>query len=502
MPRQWWTVLFAVAIACGTGADDAPSGSVGPGGAGGSAGEGGSGGVGGTGGGAGGEGAGGTGGGEGGSGGFDPTQPEEGEDRPGGDLSVLGRGALAFTRPGANLTLERRSSFTVGEGLFQAEWLATPVEQSNRGGLGPLFHARSCLGCHVRNGRGAAPAPGADHPASLLVRLGNAGAPHPVYGDQLQPLGVAGVPGEGRVLVEYQPIEGSFSDGAPFTLHAPSVRVADLSAGPLGDAPLSPRIAQPMIGLGLLAAIPDEAMEALADPDDRDGDGISGRVNRVWSERLGGMVAGRFGWKANQPDLEQQNAAALVGDLGLTSPLYPAEPCTPAQTECLAARSKTIEIDERKLAALTYYTHTIGVPIRDRAEDADVLRGKAIFHRIACAKCHVPSFTTRDVVGLPEVSGQRIFPYTDLLLHDLGEGLADGRPDFEASGREWRTPPLWGLGLAAEVDGAVRLLHDGRAQSIEEAILWHGGEAEASREAFRTLPAEERRALVDFLESL
>ncbi|MET0403372.1 MAG: di-heme oxidoredictase family protein, partial [Cystobacter sp.] len=239
------------------------------------------------------------------------------------------------------------------------------------------------------------------------------------------------------------------------------------------------------------------------DPDDRDGDGISGRANRVWSARRQRVELGRFGWKANQPDLEQQNAAALKGDLGITTPLFPTEACTPTQSACLAAPSGGApELDESKLSALTTYTAALGVPARRGHDAPGVLQGKDVFHRVGCARCHRPSLETGAVEERPEFSHQRLWPYSDLLLHDMGEALADGAEDFLASGQEWRTPPLWGLGLTHTVSGHTRLLHDGRARTVLEAILWHGGEAASARDAVLRLSRNERDALLSFLDSL
>lgn len=435
---------------------------------------------------------------------------EPGEAAPGGATSVADTSAEAFTRPVGNLSVERRSEFLVGEAFSETDWFAAPNARADRDGLGPLFNARSCVACHVRNGRGAPPGPG--EPAlSLLVRLSLPGAdahgapvPEPTYGDQVQPLAVASVPAEARVEVRTTERSGTFADGEPYTLQVPEYALLALAQGPLHpDTRLSPRVTPPMFGLGLLAAVPESTLLEWADPDDANGDGISGRPNRVWSKRQGQTVLGRFGWKANQPDLEHQNAGAMAGDLGITSPLSPDEPCTAAQTECRAApNGGTPELDARKLEALTFYIHMIGVPTRQGVDAPAVLQGKAVFHRVGCARCHRPSMMTGILEGYPELSGQRIWPYTDLLLHDLGEGLADGREDFAASGREWRTPPLWGLGRTASVNGHTRLLHDGRARTVMEAVLWHGGEAEAAREQVLRLSQAERTALLTFLNTL
>ncbi|QSQ28533.1 thiol oxidoreductase [Pyxidicoccus parkwayensis] len=436
---------------------------------------------------------------------------EAGEERPGGDTSLTPSSAsTAFKRPAPNLTLERRAEFFTGEAVFEADWLPAPNTTADRDGLGPLFHSISCLACHVRNGRGRPPEEG-EIANTLLVRLSVPGAdahggplPEPTYGDQLQPRGITSVPAEGQARMHWTEVAGTFADGTPYSLAAPELLLTDLAYGPLSpDTRTSARVAQPLIGLGLLAAVPEATWLEWADPDDTNGDGISGRPNRVWSRREGRAVLGRFGWKANQPDLEHQNAAALLGDLGLTSALFPDETCTETQTACLAApKGGTPEVSERQTRALDFYTHLLAVPTRERVDAPEVLAGKAVFHRVGCASCHRPSLTTGTLEGYPELSGQRIWPYTDGLLHDLGDALADGREDFLATGREWRTPPLWSLGRTRLVSGHTRLLHDGRARSPLEAILWHGGEAEAAREAVRNLTQSERDALRAFLDSL
>jgi CxxC motif-containing protein (DUF1111 family) len=257
-----------------------------------------------------------------------------------------------------------------------------------------------------------------------------------------------------------------------------------------------------MIGMGQPAAIPEERLEELADPDDEDGDGISGRINRVWDVELGAMAPGRFGWKAEQPTVLQQSAGALSGDMGISSRLFAEQNCPAAQADCIAAQDGgDPEIEDATLDKLVLYSRTLAVPARRGADDATVLRGKLLFDEAGCADCHTPRHVT-GTGAIDELSDQTIWPYTDLLLHDMGEALSDDRPSFAAEGSEWRTPPLWGIGLVEQVNKHLFLLHDGRARGFAEAILWHGGEAEASADAFRTLPAEDRAALVRFLESL
>ncbi|HEY8370281.1 MAG TPA: di-heme oxidoredictase family protein [Thermodesulfobacteriota bacterium] len=424
---------------------------------------------------------------------------------PGGATSRPAVGRTAFTLPAANLPADRVREFFFGNRLFNTNWTIAPASVDSFDGLGPLFNRVSCSGCHVRDGRGRPPA-GPDEPmTSMLVRLGYAdGRPHPVYGDQLSDRAIPGVPAEGRVAVTYREQPGRYADGEPYSLAVPSYRVVDLAYGPLGDdVRLSPRVAPAVIGLGLLEAVPDATLLALADPEDRDGDGISGRPNVVDDPVRGGRAIGRFGWKASVATLRQQNAAAALGDIGLTTTLFPQENCTAAQKACRAAPAGgRPEVSDEFLDRLTLYTQTLAVPMRRRAEAPEVLRGERLFHDSGCAACHVPTLETGVHPTVPEVSNQRIHPFTDLLLHDMGEGLADGRPDGEATGREWRTPPLWGIGLVQAVNGHTRFLHDGRARGLAEAILWHGGEAEAAREAFRRLPKADREALLRFLESL
>ncbi len=429
----------------------------------------------------------------------------------GGATTVHDTGRDAFSMPARNLTPERRSAFFVGNSFFKQNWVIAPASTAARDGLGPLFNARSCSACHFKDGRGRPPEPG-EEMLSMLLRLSLPGAdattgaplPEPTYGGQLQPHGVPGVPGEGRVRVAYEELPGSFADGTPYSLRQPTYRFESLSSGPLAaDVLFSPRVAPHMIGMGLLEAIPEETIRALADPDDEDGDGIAGVVNEVWDVKRGRKALGRFGWKANQPTTEQQVAGAFHGDIGITSSLFPGEDRTPAQTEALAAASGgEPELSDHILQRVVFYSQTLAVPARRDVDDATVLEGERLFREAGCAKCHIPELTTGTLEGFPELSNQKIQPFTDLLLHDMGEGLADGREDFAATGSQWRTPPLWGIGLIETVNGHTTLLHDGRARNLSEAILWHGGEGEESKEAYRAMSAEERAALLRYLESL
>jgi len=410
----------------------------------------------------------------------------------GGATTVFDVSENAFGFPAANLAAARTNAFFAGNSLFRANWVIAPASTEARDGLGPLYNAVSCSSCHFKDGRGTLP-------AGLLLRIG----PDATYGDQVQPLAVPGVPAEAAPRVEYIEAPGRFGDGTPYSLRRPVYRLENPGYGPLPkDLLLSPRLAPAIFGTGLLEAIPEDALLARADASDADRDGISGRPNRVRDVRAGRTVLGRFGWKANQPTAEQQIAGAFLGDMGITSPLFPGENHTAEQKECAGRpNGGSPEIDQEKLDFVTFYVKTLAVPGRRAPDDPQVRRGKKLFDA-ACAKCHVPRHVTGDAPRFPELSRQTIFPYTDLLLHDMGEGLADGRPDSLADGREWRTPPLWGIGLAERVGGAVFFLHDGRARSLAEAILWHGGEGEAARETFRNLPAADREALLAFLRDL
>lgn len=436
---------------------------------------------------------------------------ESGEWLPGGETTntlLLGRNA--FARHVSNISSENERMFFSGNALFNDPWVQAPASTGNRDGLGPLFNARSCSACHGDDGRGLPPTASDEDFLGLLIRLsvpgeGPHGGPLPseAYGDQLQPFSVAGVPNEGSPRVSYQQVTGSYADGTPYALLQPDYVIEDMNYGVPDEAPLvSARIAPQVIGLGLLEAIPEERIRALADPDDADGDGISGRPNEVWDVELAAHTLGRFGWKAEQPTVRQQSAGAFLGDMGITSPVFPNQDCTSLQPDCAnAIHGGEPEIDDALFHRVVVYTSLLAVPVRRDWESNEVRRGKRLFEQADCVSCHVPSHVTGPH-EFDEVEDQRIWPYTDLLLHDMGEGLADGRPVFEADGREWRTPPLWGIGLFDAVNGDTRLMHDGRARGVAEAILWHGGEAASARDAFVAMPAADREALVAFVRSL
>lgn len=436
-----------------------------------------------------------------------PTDPRE---LSGGDATVFDDSRHAFSLPIPGLTDAQKSAFAVGNSFFNLNWVAAPASTSGRDGLGSLFNARSCSACHLHDGRSRPPEPGSAM-SVMLLRVSVPGTnahggplPHPVYGGQIQGRALPGVPAEADVVVDFEPVRGAFADGEVFELRRPKYSLRNLGYGPIAtNLLMSPRVAPAVIGLGLLEAVPVEQLRALTDPQDRDGDGVSGRLNQVWNVATQRHEPGRFGWKAEQPTVRQQVAGAFNGDMGLTTSIFPTENHTPAQTEATRQTSGgSPEVSDKILDSVAFYSRVLAVPARRSVDDPLVRRGEELLRAAKCAACHREQLTTGEVSGLPQLSRQTILPYTDLLLHDMGDGLADHRPAFAADGREWRTPPLWGLGLIPKVNGHTFLLHDGRARNLAEAILWHGGEAEKSREAFRQMPRADRAALVKFLESL
>lgn len=443
-----------------------------------------------------------------------------------GAATVHATGRNAFSFPAANLSDEERTRFVIGNSFFRRNWVEAPSSTQARDGLGPHFIARSCGGCHVQDGRGAPPdfrqGLSTEQPVSLLMRLsvpgvGDHGAPNPdpVYGDQLNNAAIRGVKPEGQVQIRQTVVRGRFADGTHYELLQPHYRIDQLAYGPLSEGVmLSPRIAPQVIGMGLLEAIPESEIRGNAERQAAMPGPIKGRPNEVWDAFAQRTMLGRFGWKANVATVAHQTAGAFIGDMGITSSVFPTEACSTTQSDCSAAphggNGDGIEIDDETLAQVVFYTTTLAPPARRQSRDAQVLRGEKLFATLQCAACHRPSYTTGDAalaerfprLASPALKGLVITPYTDLLLHDMGPGLADGRPDYGASGSQWRTPPLWGIGLIPDVNGHMRLLHDGRARGVMEAVLWHGGEAQPSRDAVLKLNKQDRDALVKFVESL
>jgi CxxC motif-containing protein (DUF1111 family) len=456
---------------------------------------------------------------------------EPGEQHPGGNAttrrSLVNRDA--FSQPSEGIGFEGESKFRIGNSIFRRLWVSAPSSTDSSDGLGPLYNARGCQNCHLKDGRGHPPNANwpDDDAVSMLMRISIPpqtddekrqlaedrikSVDEPVYGGQLQDLSIQGHDIEGRIYIDYSNIVAKLAGGRVVTLRKPSYRVGDLTAGPLHpETMMSVRVAPQMIGLGLLEAIPEDHIRANADPEDANGDGISGRANEVWSIEHDKVMLGRFGWKAGSPTVRQQSAEAFAGDIGLSTPLVrkSAGDCTKAQSTCLAApngdsaRKDGAEVSRELFDLVAFYAQNLAVPPRRNADRADVLRGKSVFHSLGCAACHVPSHKTGDLEGQPHLSRQIIWPYTDLLLHDMGEGLADNRPEGRADGREWRTPPLWGIGLTEAVSRHSFFLHDGRARNLEEAILWHGGEAEKARNNYAKSRKADRESLITFLKSL
>lgn len=411
----------------------------------------------------------------------------DGEDRQGGDTTVDNRDWDAFRQPAANLADEERARFQAGRSPFDFRW-EPPM-------LGPLFNNNSCLGCHAVNGRGSSQI-GMGPTSQALVRVSLTdgepevpGGPVPVpgYGTQLQDHATVGVP---EVRITLQWIETAFplGDGELVGVREPRLDVVGFTgdAMPQGTH-YSYRIAPPMIGLGLLEAISEDTLRELADPEDADGDGISGRINEVWDPVEQRTRVGRFGWKANNPSLLVQCAGAFNGDIGMTSRIFP----EPDGMQDLA---------NQQLDDIAFFASTIGVPAAAPRDDK-AMRGRSLFSSFGCASCHTPTLETGDH-PIAAVAHQRIHPFTDMLLHDMGDRLTDARTDFLAQGVEWRTPPLWGIGLTKMIFPMATYMHDGRARTLDEAILWHGGEAMNAREAFRMASAADRAALIAFLETL
>lgn len=433
----------------------------------------------------------------------------------------------AFSHPLANLGFEGERDFKLGNGLFRKTWVSSPSSTQASDGLGPLFNARACQECHLKDGRGSPPMgmdgravsmflrlsvpPGSHVEREALASKAMLRIPEPTYGGQLQNFAVPGIAAEGEMRIAYEEVPVVLNGGETVSLRKPTYSVDGLGYGPMSkDVMLSPRVAPPMIGVGLLEQIHPGDIMANSDPDDADGDGISGKPSFVRDPVSGEITLGRFGWKASTPDVRAQSADAFSGDIGISTPDAPANhgDCTPAQAACRDApsgvqqRLGSVEAPDPVLDLVTFYSRNLAVPARRDVDDPQVLAGKALFYDFGCADCHRPKYVTRRDAPQPEHRFQLIWPYTDLLLHDMGEGLADHAPVGDASGTEWRTAPLWGIGLTETVNGHTQFLHDGRARNLLEAILWHGGEAEMARERVVAATPDERRALIRFLESL
>ncbi len=432
----------------------------------------------------------------------------------------------AFSHFSSNLSFADQERFKLGNALFRKLWVTSPASTAASDGLGPLFNARACQSCHIKDGRGHPPEGDRDA-TSMFLRLAVPPRtaeqraahedrsvllfPEPAYGTQFQDLAIPGVPSEGRMVIEYAEEHVTLGDGTIVSLRRPSYSVADLAYGPMrDDVQFSPRVAPQMPGLGLIEQIATADILSGADPDDANGDGISGRPSWLRDAGSGQLLLGRFGWKASNPSVKAQSAGAFAGDIGISNPLVPVHhgDCTAAQTACLEAATGVqtslgdTEAPDPVLGLVTFYSQNLAVPARRNVGDPKVLSGKQIFYALGCVSCHRPKYVTSRQAPGKALRFQLIWPYSDFLLHDMGKGLADGMTAGDASGKEWRTPPLWGIGLTQTVSGHTFFLHDGRARNLTEAILWHGGEAQSARDGFANLEAVDRLALIAFLESL
>jgi CxxC motif-containing protein (DUF1111 family) len=461
---------------------------------------------------------------------LDFTKPEIDEHLSGGSATSLKTiNHNSFSHASQNLKFDQELNFKVGNGIFRKIWVSAPASTQASDGLGPLFNAKSCQRCHLKDGRGHPPQANwpEDNAVSMLLRLSIPAQseqdqakldslqvlviPEPTYGTQLQDFSIKGHKGEGHIQIKYEEVKVLLSENETATLRKPSFSVVNLGYGPMHpDTLFSARIAPPMIGLGLLEMITEVDILAQADPDDLDNDGISGRA--AWSRNAStqNLQLGRFGWKAGQPTLDQQNQSAFNGDIGLSTPRKsaPGGDCTSNQSVCLLAPSgdsaqyEGREVGQIMTDLVLFYTQNLAVPARRNVGDEIVLAGKQLFYETGCVACHKASYVTGVDDNKKALSSQKIWPYTDLLLHDMGEGLADNRSEGVANGREWRTPPLWGIGLTRTVNGHSQFLHDGRARGFLEAILWHGGEAQLAKQKVVEMTAVHRQSLITFLESL
>lgn len=438
--------------------------------------------------------------------------------RSGGKTSVKKQGANAYSLPAANLPLSKRLDFSVGNSFFRNPWVQAPASTDARDGLGPLFNTNGCQNCHIKDGRGHPPEEGDIHAVSMLVRLSipattpdqkkafivDGNIPEPTYGGQLQDFALQDQTPEGEIRITYTDVPVQFKDGTMITLRKPDLKIINLGYGEMHpDTQFSARVAPPMIGLGLLESIPDETLLAWVNDGNRNNSGITGKINKVWDVVKDDFSIGRFGWKAGQPSLMQQNAAAFNGDIGLTSHLFANENCSSKQSICSdLPNGGNPEVSQNILDFVEFYSQHLAVPIRRNVKDPQVVLGQEIFVSSGCENCHKTGVKTAKRPDLPALSEQLIHPYTDLLLHDMGEGLADNRPEYLANGREWRTAPLWGIGYTEEVNGHTYFLHDGRARDLMEAVLWHGGEADSAKQNVLALNKKERDALIAFLNSL
>jgi len=439
-----------------------------------------------------------------------PLTAETGEEFSGGVATVDNATEEAFGFAYKGLTNDQSTDFGVGNSFFRQSWVSAPSSTTARDGLGPYYNAVACASCHFKDGRGRPPMFDGELGRGLLLRLTVPGMDahggalgDPVYGGQLQDNAILGPTIKGQMGITYQTIVETFDDGTTVELKKPTYTINNLGYGPLASGVMfSPRIGNQIIGLGLLEAVSETTILGFADVSDSDGDGVSGRPNYVYDIESNSEKMGRFGWKANQPSVKQQVAGAFSNDMGITSYLFPNEHCPPGVDCSSYPNGGSPEIPDLAFDRVVLYSRTLSVPIRRNYKDQNVLRGKKLFNDMQCIACHKPKMQTGNSYFIEGYRNQTIRPYTDLLLHDMGEELADNATDFLASGSEWRTPPLWGIGLVETVNKHTNFLHDGRARNLTEAILWHGGEAQLAKDKFKKLSANERADVIKFLNSL
>jgi len=454
---------------------------------------------------------------------------------PGGETSVSSRPFPSLEKPANNLANDLKPMFHAGKALARQPWIKAPTVTKARDGLGPIYNARTCMACHIKGGKGHIS--GASIPLSsellnmsTLIRVSIAGkdqtkgaVPHTYYGDQIQAQSISlahqlrhsqtdknlahNVAPEAYAQINWTEVPFSYPDGSIVRLRKPNVEFNNLGYGPIGKNTLiGLRLAPSINGMGLIELIPQSDIDALADENDSDSNGVSGRVNQVWDVQLKQTRPGRFGLKSNKPTLTMTVAAAFANDLGISNTLFPSQPCTSLQVSCNEQLNgddqNGVELSSKLLSMVIDFNRNLAPLKRKNFTSKNNQAGRELFYKIECSACHNPSFVTSKSEKNAHLGNQKIWPYSDFLLHDMGPKLSDNRPDFLASGSEWRTPPLWGIGVMKAVSGSTSLLHDGRANTVEEAILWHGGEAEKVTQSFINLPIEKRQQLMLFVNSL
>jgi CxxC motif-containing protein (DUF1111 family) len=397
-----------------------------------------------------------------------------------------------------NLAGRNAQPFVLGRRVVHTRFLdgshdedpENPRWEEQAGKLGPRYINDACDSCHARNTRALPPNVGAPL-NQYVVKVGAAsGGPHGLFGAVFQPGDALGA-AEGEVSIERW-------------IEEEGLRRPSYSFTPRTPERFSVRAAPQLVGMGLLEAIPESAILESADPEDADGNGISGRIRIVQDPVTRQPRLGRFGWKAGQATIRYQAAAALNSDMGVMTSVFPEPDCGTEQSGCGTSGA---ELSDTDLGNLTKYFALLGIRPQRSLDDPTALSGEELFESTGCASCHVTTFVTSEYHPLAELRGQTIHPYTDLLLHDMGPELADSLPEGDpaeggASGAEWRTAPLWSIGLTAAVNAGEAYLHDGRARTLDEAIRWHGGEGEAAKQAYLALSAPNQAALIAFLKSL